>query len=75
MACPRKLPTRVFPKAFYPNSVVQNRRADSTTPTLATLGAGLSIDAAPLPVTYKAVETNIPAAFVELIAPDASLGT
>jgi ABC-type transport system involved in cytochrome c biogenesis permease subunit len=70
-----RLPFRVVPKAFYPNSHLQSRRADSVTPTLATLGAGLSLDAVPAPVTYKTDESNVPSAFVELVTPDASLGT
>ena len=70
-----KLPFRVVPKVYYPNSLLQSRRPDGGTPTLATLGAGLSLDAAPVPVTYKTDESNTPSAYVELVAPDASLGT
>ena len=70
-----KLPFRVVPKAFYPNSALQARHEGSTTPTLATVGVGLSIDAAPQAMTYKQDETNVPTAYVELIATDASLGT
>lgn len=70
-----QLPFRVVPKAFYPNSSLQSRPAGSTEPTLATQGAGLSLDAVPLPVTYKTDESNAPSAFVELAAPGGSLGT
>ena len=70
-----KLPFRVVSKAFYPNSLLQARVAGSADTTLATLGAGLGIDAVPQAVTYKADETNVPAAYVELVASDATLGT
>ncbi|HTJ78846.1 MAG TPA: cytochrome c biogenesis protein CcsA [Rariglobus sp.] len=69
------LPFRVVPKAFYPNSLLQSRPAGSVTPTLATLGAGLTIDAAPQPASYKENADNTPAAYVELVSPDGSLGT
>jgi len=68
-----KLPFRVVPKTYYPNSVLQARRADGP-PAEATAGFGERILAAPQPMTYKTDERNLPTAFVELIAPDKSLG-
>jgi len=70
-----KLPFRIVPKAFFPNSILQARPTDAATPAIATLGAGLTIDAAPQPVTYKQDESNVPSSYVELVAPEGSLGT
>lgn len=70
-----KLPFRVVPKKYYPNSLLQARKADSTIPAEATAGFGERILAAPQPMTYKTDERNLPTAFVELVAPDKSLGT
>jgi hypothetical protein len=70
-----KLPFRIVPKVFYPNSTLQSRSTDNATPAIATLGAGLTLDAAPQPVTYKQDGTNNPSAYVELIAPEGSVGT
>jgi hypothetical protein len=69
-----KLPFRVVTKAYYPNSLLQMRAADAS-PSLATTGLGLGIVAAPQPMTYKQDESNTPAAYVELTAPDGSPGT
>lgn len=75
-----KLPFRVVPKTFYPNSALQIRppatEAHGTTlpPSQATAGAGLHLLVAPQPVTGRPDERNMPTAFVELIAPDRSLG-
>jgi hypothetical protein len=49
--------------------------ADAATPSPATMGIGLQVAVTPLPLTYKQDERNWPAAFVELIGPDGSLGT
>ena len=69
-----KLPFRVVTRAYYPNSLLQMRAPDGP-PSLATAGLGLGVVAAPQPVTYKQDEANLPAAYVELSAPDASPGT
>jgi hypothetical protein len=68
-----KLPFRVVPKIFYPNSQLQ-MRGNSTAPAIATAGIGPQILVAPQPVTYRPKEQNLPAAFVEVVAPDRSLG-
>ncbi|MBI5766391.1 MAG: cytochrome c biogenesis protein ResB [Verrucomicrobia bacterium] len=70
-----KLPFRVVPKTYYPNSVLSARKADSPVAAEATAGFGERILAAPQPMTYKTDERNLPTAFVELAAPDKSLGT
>ena len=69
-----KLPIRVVTKAYYPNSILQMRPKDAP-PSLATAGLGLSVVAAPQPMTYKADESNTPTAYVELAAPDTPPGT
>ncbi len=68
-----KLPFRVVPKIFYPNSVLQMRGPEGPA-AIATAGIGPGILAAPQPETYRPNETNLPTAFVELLAPDRSLG-
>ena len=69
-----KLPFRVITKIYYPNSLLQARPKDAPA-AQATAGFGTSILAAPQPMTYKPDEHNLPTAFVELVAPDQSLGT
>jgi hypothetical protein len=68
-----KLPFRVVPKIYYPNSLLQPRPADGP-PSQATAGFGERILAAPQPITYRPDESNQPTAFVELLASDKSLG-
>jgi hypothetical protein len=77
-----KLPFRVVTKAYYPNSTFEERPASGNTasgapvpPSLATQGIGTRLIAIPLPITYKMDERNLPAAFVELVGPEGSLGT
>jgi hypothetical protein len=70
------LPFRVVPRGYFPNAAVQMRRdAPNAPPSPATSGIGPQIAMTPLPVTYKENERNLPAAYVELIGPDGSLGT
>ncbi|PTX91599.1 cytochrome c biogenesis protein ResB [Opitutus sp. ER46] len=69
-----RLPFRVVPKAYYPNADLL-RRTDATRPAVATTGFGTTLDAIPQPVTHREDQRNLPAAFVELVAPDQSLGT
>jgi hypothetical protein len=69
-----KLPFRVVPKIYYPNSQLQVRPANGPA-SLATAGFGTGMLAAPQPVTYRQDEQNLPTAFVELLAADKSLGT
>lgn len=74
-----KLPFRVVTKAYYPNSALFMRGATaapaSDDATLATTGIGLRVNAVPQPITYKQEERNTPAAFVELIGSQGSIGT
>jgi hypothetical protein len=69
-----KLPFRVVPKTYYPNSVLQARPANGPA-AQATAGFGERILAAPQPITYRPNEVNMPTALFELIGPTGSLGT
>lgn len=69
-----KLPFRVVPKTYYPNSVLQARPANGPA-AQATAGFGERILAAPQPITYRPNEVNMPTALFELIGPAGSLGT
>lgn len=69
-----KLPFRIVTKAYYANSSLL-RKADPKSPSLATVGFGTGLDAVPQAVTYREDSQNTPSAFVELVAPDKSLGT
>ena len=71
-----QLPFRIVPRAYYPNAALQMRRdAPGAPPSLASQGIGPQIVATPIPATAKEDERNLPAAFVELVGPDGSLGT
>jgi hypothetical protein len=69
-----KLPFRILPKSYYPNSLLHARPKDGAA-AQATQGFGTGILATPQPLTYKQDERNLPSAFIELAAPDQSLGT
>ncbi len=68
-----KLPFRVVPKTYYPNSLVQ-MRPENGPPSPATAGLGPQLMAAPQPITHRDDERNLPTAFVELAGSDGSLG-
>jgi hypothetical protein len=71
-----RLPFRVVPRLFYPNASLEMRRdAADSPPSPATQGMGSQIAVMPLATTSKEDERNIPAASLELIAPEGSLGT
>jgi hypothetical protein len=69
-----KLPFRVNIREAYPNSSVKMAPQGATGKNLATQGLGPQLEAAPLPITYKLNEQNIPTAFVELEGTGGSLG-
>jgi hypothetical protein len=70
-----KLPFKVVPRGYYPNSEVQMRsQAPNAPPSPATAGMGPMIAVTPVEVTYKEDERNMPSAYVELIGTDGSLG-
>jgi len=79
-----KLPFRVVPKHYYPNSSLRMRpqlppdhppHATPETASPATAGVGPQVLVAPLPMTYNQNERNLPSAYVELVGPEGSLGT
>jgi hypothetical protein len=70
-----KLPFRVVPEGYYPNSEVQMRsQVPGAPPSPATAGMGPMIAVTPVEVTYKEDERNLPSAFVELVGAEGSLG-
>jgi hypothetical protein len=77
-----KLPFRIVPKQYYPNSTLGMRDsadgaapAPTAPPSPATAGIGPRLIATPLPLTYKMDERNLPTAFFELVGAEGSLGT
>ena len=71
-----QLPFRVVTKEYYPNASFQMRgEAAGAAPSLATAGIGPQIAVSPQPLTYKPDELNVPAAFVELVGSEGTLGT
>ena len=70
------LPFRIVPRLYYPNAGLRLRRdAPEAPPSPATQGIGPQIAATPLPATAKEDDRNLPAAFIELVGPEGSLGT
>ena len=72
------LPFRVVPRAYYPNAALAMK--EQAPPMLkpventSTRGIGPKLLLAPLPPTYKQDQRNLPAALVELVGPEGSLG-
>lgn len=70
------LPFRVEVKTYFPNAIVAMRDQVPTAPqSPATTGMGTRLAVFPQPVTYRPDENNTPAAVVELIGAQGSLGT
>ena len=71
-----KLPFRIVPRLYYPNAIVQPRQdAPDAAAAPADQGVGPQASISPQPLTAKEGERNLPAACVELIGPEGSLGT
>lgn len=75
-----KLPFRIVPKTYYPNSSLQTRTAGARPPMAEgaaepTSGLGEHVAAVPQPITHKPNERNSPAAVVELVGTEGALGT
>jgi len=71
-----KLPFRIVIRTYFPNAEVQMRsQVANPPPPLATAGIGADIAVTPQPVTYKPNEANTPAAAIELVGANGSLGT
>jgi len=75
-----KLPFRLTPKAYYPNSSLHMRPkgteavAGDTTPA-ANTGVGSHVVASPQPVTHRSDERNLPSVVIELVGAAGPLGT
>ncbi|HEY1763722.1 MAG TPA: cytochrome c biogenesis protein ResB [Opitutaceae bacterium] len=70
-----KLPFRVVPLGYYPNSNIQMRsQVPGAPPSPATQGMGPMLAVSPLELTYKQDERNTPTAFVQLVGPDGPIG-
>jgi hypothetical protein len=71
-----KLPFRVVPRGYFPNAVIQMRSdVPNAPPSPANAGMGSMLAVTPQEVSYTEDAHNTPAAYVELVGPDASLGT
>jgi hypothetical protein len=70
------LPFQVKIRDYYLNAMLQMRnQVPNAAPAVATSGIGPRVALIPLPLTYKADERNSPAADVELVGTEGSLGT
>jgi ResB-like family len=70
------LPFQVRIRDYYPNAMLQMRdQAPNAPPAIATTGIGPRVALIPLGLTYKPDERNSPAANIELIGTEGSLGT
>ena len=71
-----KLPFSVRIRDYYPNAALQMRdQVPAAPPALATAGIGPRVALTPLPLTYKQDERNAPAANIEFVGPEGTLGT
>lgn len=71
-----KLPFQIRIRDYYPNAALQMReQVPSAAPALANQGLGPRIAVTPLRLTYKQDERNAPAANIEFIGTEGSLGT
>jgi hypothetical protein len=70
-----KLPFRIEPKLHYPNATLAEKSASGSTNHPATAGVGPKVTLTPLPVTYRDNERNLPAAVVDLVGANGSLGS
>jgi hypothetical protein len=71
-----KLPFRVVTKAYYPNAALGMRNQVPNAPeSTATQGIGPRLVVTPQAMTFKHDERNLPAALLEFVGPNGSLGT
>lgn len=71
-----KLPFQLRLKEYFPNATLQMRDpAVSAAAFTSDQGIGTRAMMIPLPMTYKQDERNVPAALVEIVSPEGSLGT
>ncbi|MBS0631714.1 MAG: cytochrome c biogenesis protein ResB [Verrucomicrobia bacterium] len=70
------MPFRVVPRQYFPNASLARRTDGAGTPASpATQGIGPQVTVTSLPVTYREDDRNVPAAYVELVGAEGSLGT
>lgn len=70
------LPFRINIRAYYPNASLQMRnQVQNPPPALATQGLGTDLAVTPQEMTFKPNERNLPAAAIELVGTNGSLGT
>lgn len=70
-----RLPFRIATKVYYPNSSLHLRSPANGARPPVTVGVGDHVTAAPLPVTYRQDDRNVPSAVVEFVGPDGPLGS
>src|SRR4051794_33432685 len=70
-----ELPFTVRIKEFFPNSVADNRKPDSTEPAAATQDIGARATVKPLPRVTAMDRRDMPSAVIELVTAQGSLGT
>ena len=71
-----KLPFQVRIRDYYPNAALQMRdQAPAAAPALATAGIGPRVAVTPLRLTYEQDKRNAPAANIEFVGPEGTLGT
>jgi len=70
------IPFQIIPRTFYPNAAIANRTQAPNAPvSAATQGVGTQTVLMPLAETVKDNERNEPAALIELVGSEGSLGT
>jgi hypothetical protein len=70
-----RLPFRLLVKDYYANSALQMKSGAAAGAPQATQGIGITVTAAPQPLTYKQDERNIPAAWIEVAGEAGPIGT
>lgn len=71
-----KLPFQIRIRDYHPNAALQMRdQAPGAAPSPATAGIGPRVAVTPLRLTYKQDERNAPAAHIEFVGPEGTLGT
>jgi len=71
-----KLPFQVRIREYFPNAHLQMRdQAPNAPASIATAGIGPRLAVTPLHLTYKQDERNTPAAHLEFVGPEGTLGT
>lgn len=71
-----KLPFQIRIRDYHPNAALQLRdQVPGAAPSPATAGIGPRVAVTPLRLTYKQDERNAPAAHIEFVGPEGTLGT